>query len=244
MKIILCAALMSAPLLLASCTTWEASSRPMWEKGATSAADWRTNAGRGALGRITVLDGGNTVLPLYDADYIETTYNAVGNLLATATPNQTPAQFDTFDSTLPVLCATTVDLNAYEATTNFGRVLSEAMATALTQHWRSTVIKSTLRQGTMPINGAGEFLLSRDMQQLALDYNAGAVLVSTYSVALDKVYVNIQLVNVNHNAVVASTIFDIPLGPRTLALLKNVEFPSFNEGSRTYKTASNRASLK
>ena len=96
----------------------------------------------------------------------------------------------------------------------------------------------------MPINGSGEFLLSRDMQQLALDYNAGAVLVSTYSVALDKVYVNIQLVNVNHNAVVASTMFDIPLGPRTLSLLRNVEFPSFKEGSRTYEAASNRASPK
>ena len=219
------AALMSATIMLSGCTTWESSNRPMWEKGASSAADWRTNAGRGALSKITVLEPGFTVQATRDANYVETTYNAIGNLLATATPNQTPGLYGNFDATLPVLCATTVDLNDYDSTTDFGRVMSEALATALTQHWRSSVVKTTLRQGSMPITKEGEFLLSRDMQKLALDYNAGAVLLSTYSVSIDKVYVNIELVNVHHNAVVASTMFDIPLGPRTEAMLKGINFP-------------------
>ncbi len=49
-------------------------------------------------------------------------------------------------------------------------------------------------------------------------------MVSTYTVAIDKVYVNVELVNVHHNAVVAAAMFDIPLGPRTEALLRGIEF--------------------
>ncbi|HBZ97682.1 MAG TPA: hypothetical protein DEO57_07535, partial [Phycisphaerales bacterium] len=172
----------------------------------------------------------------YDADYTKTAYNAISHLLATARPAMGNHVYDTegneslvatsaFDSTLPVLYSTTVDLNDYDSTTNFGRLMSEALATALTQHWENKVINVNVRQGSMPIlPREGEFILSRNAQELAIDYNAGAVLLSTYSVALDRVFVNVELVNVNHNDVVAAVQFDIPLGPRTEALLRNIEF--------------------
>jgi hypothetical protein len=211
---------------LTGCHTWEAVPyNTMWESGETSAANWKTNAGPKALDKITVLERTSTVQPDYDADYVRTCYNAISNMLATARPDM--GQNDAFDSALPVLYATTVDLNDFDSTTNFGRLVSESLATALTQHWRNKVIKMTLRQGQVPIvPRQGEFLLSREAQEVASDYNAGAVLVSTYSVALDKVYINIELVNVNHNAVVASTMFWVPLGPRTHALLRGQEFPA------------------
>ena len=134
---------------------------------------------------------------------------------------------DAFDSTLPVLYSTTVDLNDYDKTTNFGRLMAEALATALTQHWENKVINMTLRQGSVPIiPRQGEFLLTRDLNELATDFNAGAVLLSTYTIAVDKVYINVELVNVHHNAVVAAVMFDIPLGPRTAALLMDIEYAS------------------
>lgn len=222
-------AVMSGLGFLAMCTsgclTWESSSPGrMWESGKAGSAAWKTNAGRGALGEITVVERYPTREQLHDADYIETSYNAIGHLLATSRPNI--AGDDAFDSTLPVIYSTTVDLNDYDKTTNFGRVMAESLATALTQHWRNKVIKMTLRQGSSPIvPREGEFLLSREAVEIASDFNAGAVLVSTYSVSIDKVYVNLELINVHHNAVVAATMFDIPLGPRTMALLKNREFP-------------------
>lgn len=211
---------------VSGCMTWE-SNNPgrMWESGKSGAAAWRTNAGRNALGRITVVESQPTREQLFDADYIETAYNAIGHLLATSRPDIVGD--DAFDSTLPVIYSTTVDLNDYDKTTNFGRVMAESLATALTQHWRNKVIKMTLRQGSAPIvPRQGEFLLSREAIEIASDYNAGAVLVSTYSVSIDKVYVNLELINVHHNAVVAATMFDIPLGPRTMALLKDRSFPT------------------
>ena len=210
------------------CNTWQSNDRgTMWETGTISAAGWQTTAGRGALGKITVLDTSPTSMPLYDANYIETAYNAVGQLLASARP--AIVGDDDFDSKLPVLYFTMVDLNDYAHTTNFGRVMSESLATALNQHWRNTIIKQTLPQGEVSIipapPNAGEYVLSRDKQKLALDFDHGTAFVSTYSVAVDKVYVNIELINTKHNNIVASTMFAIPLGLRTRALLQNKETP-------------------
>jgi len=226
------------PLCAVGCNSWEARpSETHWESGhATSSAGWRAHGGRNLQGQITVLGNSHTQQPKFDADYTLTAYNAISHLLATARPpqanhvagtegNPSLVASSAFNSSLPVLYSTTVNLNDYGKTTNFGRLMSEALATALTQHWENKVINVNVRQGSMPIvPREGEFILSRNARDLALDYNAGAVLLSTYSVALDRVYVNVELVNVNHNDVVAAVQFDIPLGPRTEALLRDIEF--------------------
>ncbi len=228
-------------MCLSGCNRWEAHpSNTHWESGqASSPAGWRARGGRTLQNRITVLGAANTHQPTVDAEYTQTAYNAISHLLATARPpqgnhvestqgdlyDQEMVAEDAFDSTRPVLYSTTVDLNNYDKTTNFGRLMAEALATALTQHWENKVINVNVRQGSLPIvPRQGEFILSRDTKELALDFNAGAVLLSTYSVALDKVYINVELVNVHHNAIVGAVQFNIPLGPRTEALLRNIEF--------------------
>ena len=235
----------SIPMLTAGCARWEAQPGSQhWESGAaTGAASWKARGGRNLQNRITVLSPEATHKATFDADYTQTAYNAVSHMLATARPPQGSHVGDgmneeavdlvamsAFNSELPVLYATTVNLNNYDETTNFGRLMAEALATALTQHWENKVINMNLRQGSLPIlPRQGEFMLSRNVRELALDYNAGAVLLSTYSVALDRVYVNVELVNVHHNDVVAAVQFDIPLGPRTEALLRNIEWPEAME---------------
>jgi TolB-like protein len=239
MKHILLAAII--PLATVGCNQWEAQNQSShWENGKPGAAGWVARGGRKSQDQITVI-GGTTTVATTDADYTQTAYNAISHLLATARPPQgnhvehtqglMPGNgmvaADAFDSTRPVLYSTTVNLNDYDKTTNFGRLMSEALATALTQHWENKVINMNLRQGSVPIiPRQGEFLLTRDINELATDFNAGAVLLSTYTIAVDKVYVNVELVNVHHNAVVAAVMFDIPLGPRTVALLRDIEYPN------------------
>ena len=238
-KVILIAAIL--PLAAAGCTHWQSSNAGShWEGGRTSTAGWRAHGNRHLQKRITVLEPIQTAMPTVDANYEQTAYNAISHMLATARPPQGNHVEDTqgpmddngmvaadaFDSTRPVLYSTAVNLNDYDQTTNFGRLMSEALATALTQHWENKVINMNLRQGSVPIiPRQGEFLLSRDINELAMDFNAGAVMLTTYTVALDKVYINVELVNVHHNAVVAAVMFDIPLGPRTEALLRGIEYP-------------------
>ena len=196
-----------------------------WEQGKEGAANWVASGKHDNQSLILEIEPIPTKMPTYDANYEQTCYNAISHLLSTAHPFKDG--LPVFDSTRSVLYSTTVDLNNYNKTTNFGRLMAESLATALVQHWQNDLVKMTLRQSTTPIiPQSGEFLLSRDVQELAVDYNAGAVLVSTYSVAIDKVYINVQLVNVDFNNVVAAVTFNVPLGPRTIGLLKNAEYPS------------------
>tara|TARA_X000000368_G_C22793358_1_gene606960 strand:+ start:66 stop:737 length:672 start_codon:yes stop_codon:yes gene_type:complete len=211
------------------CETWNHRSGNHWEQGKSGAAQWKVNNDRDAQDHILELDSTPTHLPIYDANYEKTAYNAISHLLATAHP---PAgELEVFNSDRAILYSTTVDLNNYEMTTNFGRLHAELFSSALVQHWQNDLIKMTLRQSTTPIvPQQGEFLLSRKVQELAVDYNAGAVLVSTYSVAPDKVYLNLQLINVDYNTVVAATSYSIPLGPRTIAMLEGIEIASKGKG--------------
>ena len=211
------------------CEGWNHHMADHWEQGKQGAANWKVNNDRDAQDHIMELDPSPTMCPIVDANYEKSSYNAISHLLATAHP---PAgQMEVFNSDRTVLYSTTVNLNDYSETTNFGRLHGELFATALVQHWQNDLVKLTLRQSSTPIiPQQGEFLLSRDIQDLAVDFNTGAVLVTTYSVSIDKVYLNLQLINVDYNTVVASTSYSIPLGPRTRGMLQNIEIASETKG--------------
>ena len=211
------------------CETWNHRAGNHWEQGKASAAQWKVNNDRDAQAQILELDPSPTSLPIVDANYEKTSYNAISHLLATAHP---PAgQLEVFSPDRAILYSTTVDLNDYSSTTNFGRLHAELFSAALVQHWQNDLLKMTLRQSSTPIiPQQGEFLLSREVQNLAVDYNAGAVLISTYSVAPDKVYLNLQLINVDFNTVVAAVSYSIPLGPRTRGMLEGFEIAAQGEG--------------
>jgi hypothetical protein len=172
--------------------------------------------------RVLVTDVACTRRPCYDANYIETAYRAVTYMLDHA--RDSIIGDDNIDLTRPVIWASTVNLNNYGETSNFGRLMGETLAIALQNHRQSKMIQMTLRQGNVPITPQGEFLLTRDMKDLATKFNAGAALVSSYSVAVDKVYVQCSLINVDQNTLVASVQMALPLGPRTEAMLKNIEW--------------------
>jgi hypothetical protein len=207
-----------------------------WEQGKDGAAQWKVNNDRDAQDHILELEKTPTRLANYDADYEKTAYNAISHLLATAHPriksgflDYNKSDISPFDSSRPVLYSTTVDLNNYSKTTNFGRLQSELLAAALVQHWENDVIKMTVRSTDYPIvPQEGEFILSRNVRDLADSLNAGAVLISTYSVSIDKVYLNVQLINTDSNSIVGAVSYSLPLGLRTKSMLKNIEFASEN----------------
>ncbi|HUW81228.1 MAG TPA: FlgO family outer membrane protein [Phycisphaerae bacterium] len=150
------------------------------------------------------------IQPRYNVDLIRTTYNAVDALLARADPSA--------ESPERILVATVVDLDNVENTSTFGRLSGELLAARLAQRGRG-VVHATVRQGSVVIKDDGQFLLSRDMRELAEDYQAQAVLVSTYTRAAENVYVSIKLVNAADNALVAAVDYQLPIDPRTASLL-------------------------
>lgn len=174
-----------------------------------------------------VTDNGATSLSSVDANYTETSRQAVQYMLENA--RDSIVGDDSFDPTRPVIVASSVDLNNFNETSNFGRLMGQSLKVALQSQRKNKIIEVDLRQGYIPIvqgSNAGEFLLSRNLLALAARFNAGAALVSTYSVALNKVYVTVELINVDQNVIVAAHQFEVPIGPRTWTLLKNKAFPT------------------
>ena len=174
-----------------------------------------------------VTDNGATSLSSVDANYTETAHRAIQYMLENA--RDSIVGDDSFDPTRPVIVASSVDLNNFNETSNFGRLMGQSLKVGLQSQRKNKIIEVDLRQGYIPIlqgSNAGEFLLSRNLLTLAARFNAGAALVSTYSVALNKVYVTVELINVDQNVIVAAHQFEVPIGPRTWALLKNKAFPT------------------
>lgn len=145
-----------------------------------------------------------------EADLIATCYNAVDQLLGKGT--------DDLSRDRRVLVGTLVDLNNMERTSMFGRVMSELLSSRLTQRGYK-VIQANIRDKSVLVRpGEGQFLLTRDMKELAQDYNVGAVFVGTYGRAGDKVYISVRIVNADYNTTSAAIDFDLPVGSRVAGL--------------------------
>ncbi len=237
-NILVITSLVSSYAIISGCETWNHHTADHWEQGKHGAAEWKVNTDRDAQEKIVELEKSPTAWPIHDANYEKTSYNAISHLLATSHPRVKSGFLDSYKSDIepfeqsrPVLYSSTVDLNNYSKTTNFGRLQAELLATSLVQHWENDVLKMTIRETAIPIiPQEGEFILSREVQELADDLNAGAVLISTYSVAIDKVYLNVQLVNTDSNSIVGAVSYSMPLGPRTRGMLSGVEMAQKGQG--------------
>lgn len=107
-----------------------------------------------------------------------------------------------------VLVATLVNVNDVEESSMFGRQVSEFISTRLTQ--RSVdVIHATVRQDHIRVDPGGQFLISRNVQNLGSDYNARNVLVGTYGVAEETILVSLRLVSTVDDSTLAATDFAI-----------------------------------
>lgn len=144
-----------------------------------------------------------------DADLIKTSYNAVDCLLHHV-PNLDPSK--------RTLVATAVDLDNLNHTSQFGRMLGELLASRLSQRGFK-VVHVTARKGSIAVNDEGQFLLSRDIQNLASDYSTGSILVATYSLSPSNVLVSVKLVMSESQCLLSAVDFELPRGPETNALL-------------------------
>jgi len=107
-----------------------------------------------------------------------------------------------------VLVATMVDINAVNQTSMFGRQFSEFMSSRLT--FRDVdVIHATVRQDHMLIRQEGQFLLSRDIRNLAADHNAKTMLVGTYGTTTDQVILSVRFVSTVDDATLAAVDFSL-----------------------------------
>ncbi|MFM1873063.1 MAG: hypothetical protein RL398_2485 [Planctomycetota bacterium] len=106
------------------------------------------------------------------------------------------------------MVATLVDINEVKRTSMLGRQLSDYIASRLTQR-DIDVIHTTLRQDHMIIREEGQFLLSREVRNLARDHNARTVLVGTYGMVAERVLLSIKLVSTVDDSILAAVDFSL-----------------------------------
>ena len=160
--------------------------------------------------KIFLLAAENNIKLVKDTNIRSANYNAVDFLL-----KKLPTKLRK-DS--PVLVASLVNLDNLNESSTFGRVVSEQIASRLKQKDYST-IEMKLRTTVFIKEGSGEFLLSREISKISIKHRAQAVVVGTYAVASDKVYITVRIVNVNDGNILASCDYKIPMSRDVFKML-------------------------
>lgn len=152
--------------------------------------------------------------PSYEAaensQLIKANYNAVDKLLLA------PAIY--VDKNTPMLVATLVSIDNLTQSSRFGRLISEQVATRLTQSGFN-VIEMKLRNNVYIREDTGELLLSRDVRDLSKSHNSQIVVVGNYAVSAGYTYITLKMVAVADNRVVSAVNYVLPLNETNRAML-------------------------
>lgn len=117
-----------------------------------------------------------------------------------------------------IMVATLVNIDSLAESSKLGRTLAEQVQARLTQRGYS-VIELKLRGQLFIQKEQGELLLTREVENLRKSHQADAVVVGTYAVARDYVYVNLKMVDADNLAVGAQD-YTLPLDRNIKAMLK------------------------
>ena len=110
------------------------------------------------------------------------------------------------------------NVDALGRSSRLGRMLGQQAGAAITRSGFNVV--EILLSDTLYIDRRqGEFLLTRDVARLAGTYEADAVVVGTFTVAHDIVYVTSKLVRSHDALVLAADNFELKIGPNIRRLL-------------------------
>lgn len=136
-------------------------------------------------------------------------YTAVDKLMAQSTgKNITKAT--------PMLVGTIGDVNNVESSSTLGRAITEQISARLAQKGYK-VAELKLRQGISIQQGgsynpgaSGEYLLSRDVRDISGEHKAAAAITGTYSVGVNKVLINLRLIDIRSGNVITAYDYVLP----------------------------------
>jgi TolB-like protein len=111
-------------------------------------------------------------------------------------------------------------INELEESSTFGRTISEYIMSRLAQRGYK-VIEMKFRKSVFMQKKGGEFMLSRELKEVSTEHNVQAVVMGTYSLARDLVYISSSVINPSDSTIRATYDYAIPLGANTARLLQN-----------------------
>jgi TolB-like protein len=81
------------------------------------------------------------------------------------------------------------------------------------------MVEMKFRENVYMKRNEGELLLTREITAIAKQHNAQAVIVGTYAIASDVVFINLKVVQPNSNLVLAAHDYALPLDSNLRAML-------------------------
>lgn len=147
-----------------------------------------------------------------DADIVSLSYEAADRLMAQAAPS--------IDRSKTIVAASFVNIDNLDDSSSFGRIVSQQLASRFTQ--KGYRVKEMLLRNNIYIKeGEGEFLLSRALKNISTQHDVQAVIVGTYAVAANNVYVVAKIVRASTSTVLSSHDYMLPIGPDMRKLIRN-----------------------
>ncbi len=103
----------------------------------------------------------------------------------------------------PLLVATLVNIDALTESSTLGRILSEQVSARLTQQGYQ-VIELKMRGSVFVKASQGELMLSREIKDLSQSHQAQAVVVGTYALGPQHLFVNLKILRPQDNRVLSA----------------------------------------
>ncbi len=108
-----------------------------------------------------------------------------------------------------MIAASFVNINDLTQSNTLGRIVSEQISTRLVQHGYKFIELKLRRESVFVKRKAGEFLLSREIRDIASTNDAYAVLVGTYAITEDSVFLSARIVLTEDNGIIAGQEYEI-----------------------------------
>ncbi|WP_417534031.1 FlgO family outer membrane protein [Marinobacterium stanieri] len=118
----------------------------------------------------------------------------------------------------PLLVATFADIDNLQQSSTLGRILSEQFTSSLASN-QVPVIEVKMRESLFVKEQTGELILSRKLHSLVQSHDAQAVLLGTYALGGNNVYLTVRLVRTEDNIILAAHDFSLPLNRDIKAML-------------------------
>lgn len=110
----------------------------------------------------------------------------------------------------PLLVVSFVNIDNLEKSTTLGRLLSEQIASKLSQLGYNIKEIRLSHNKLFVMEGEGEFVLSRKLKNIKTSFDTNHILVGTYSIASRSVYVTSRIVRIDDSTIISSYDFKLP----------------------------------
>ncbi len=134
--------------------------------------------------------------------FVKSNYLAANHLLS-LTLNRLPVGSS-------VIMATVVNTDAIEKSSTLGRAISDQVSTRFVQSGMK-VIEVKFRDNIYVKQNEGELALTREIEKIAKNHNANAVIVGTYAISEQSVFINLRIIDPATNIAIGATDYVLPM---------------------------------